>query len=349
MDLEKLLAFHKLIMGKPEEEKKNLANNFGIDYEKYNSRMKGKEKEAEFIVILKSLEALNHFEAYDESLSHITNEYTPDFNIELIDGYKFMLEVKHTEKDIFKISQGNLQRRIDFATRHEIPLRFAISINGMWGLFTSETLQSNNGKLSLKDFLGPTSQSWLDTELATCSYMFPKQIKIRSVYAKSHLKGMGINFPPYGELISYELYCGDKRVLRVKGKNSNFIIYTKYLEALQDRVANSNQEIEQTGEYTIITEFSNPDTPHSIPEYKFLLAPIEHTYQEDNESIIHYNAELAISKKDYCYLSVSGLRAVLSDLVDLGLEVIVFKDSNGYPFKTFADSFWTKRANDQND
>lgn len=93
----------------------------------------GKEKEADFIIILKSLEALKHFEAYDEGLSHITGEYTPDFKIEMCDGYEMLLEVKHTDKEIYRISQGNLIKRKTFADRHKLPLRFAISLKGLWG------------------------------------------------------------------------------------------------------------------------------------------------------------------------------------------------------------------------
>lgn len=56
------------------------------------------------------------------------------------DGYKMLLEVKHTDKKTFEISQGNLQKRKDFADRQNLPLRFAVSLKGLWGLFTVETL-----------------------------------------------------------------------------------------------------------------------------------------------------------------------------------------------------------------
>ncbi|WP_147348048.1 hypothetical protein [Clostridium sp. AM58-1XD] len=183
-----------------------------------------------------------------------------------------LLEVKHTDKEIFKISQGNLQKRKDFADRQNFPLRFAISLKGFWGLFTVETLIEKKGKLALGDFRGEKACSWLDIELATCSYMFEKQVKIRSVYSTNHAKGMGIHFEPYGQLISYELYYGDKRIFRAKGKESKYILHSIYLEALQDRVANINQDIEQHGDFTTITEYTDKRFPHIIPEYEFVLS-----------------------------------------------------------------------------
>ncbi len=345
MDLGILLAFNQLVMDKTEEEKRILAQQLNIDYEEYKKRMVGKEKEADFIVILKSLEVLKHFEAYDEGFSHITGEYTPDFRIEMSDGYKMLVEVKHTGKDYFEISQGNLQKRIDFAKRQNVPLRFAISLKGLWGLFTSETLQKKKGKLTIDDFRGEKSNSWLDAELATCVYMFPKQIKIKSVYSTNHAKGMEIQFEPYGQLVSYELYCDNKKIFRVKGKNSPYFQHSIYLEALHDRIANTNQDIEQNGEFTVITEYFNEGTPQLIPEYEFLLSPINHMRKIVNEKEIQYTSQLAISERDFSFLSVQMLRFLLSELVDLGMEIIVFRNDSGYAFKDYATNFWHKKTN----
>lgn len=345
MDLGILLAFNQLVMDKTEEEKRILAQQLNIDYEEYKKRMVGKEKEADFIIIMKSLEVLKHFEAYDEGLSHITGEYTPDFRIEMNDGYKMLLEVKHTDQDFFKISQGNLQKRIDFAKRQNIPLRFAISLKGLWGLFTSETLQEKKGKLTLDDFRGEKSNSWLDIELATCVYMFPKQVKIRSVYSTSHAKGMEVQFEPYGQLVSYELYCDNKKIFRVKGKNSPYFRHSIYLEALHDRIANINQDIQQNGEFTVITEYSDEGTPQLIPEYEFLLSPINHMRKMVNEKEIQYTSQIAISERDFSFLSVQMLRFLLSELVDLGMEIVVFRNDSGYAFKDYAANFWHKKTN----
>lgn len=344
MDLENLLAFNQLVMDKTEEEKKTFAQQLDIDYNEYQQRIIGKEKEADFIIIMKSLEILKHFEAYDEGFSHITKEYTPDFKIEMNDGYKMLVEVKHTDKDTFKISQGNLQKRVNFANRQNLPLRFAVSLKGIWGLFTSKTLQQKGGKLTLDDFRGKKSNSCLDSELGTCSYMFAKQVKIKSVYSTNHTKGIGIQFEPYGQLVSYELYCDNKKIFRVKGKNSPYIQHSIYLEALHDRMANSNQDIMQNGEFTVITEYFEKDTPHFIPEYEFLLAPINHLSKRVNEKEIAYNSQLAITEHDFSFFSVQMLRFLLSELVDLGMEIIVFRNNSGYTFKEYATNFWHKKC-----
>lgn len=343
MDLNKLLAFNQLVMDMQEDEKKKLAEDLHIDYGEYQKRMIGKEKEADFIIILKSLDVLKHFEAYDEGLSHITGEYTPDFKIEMNDGYKMLLEVKHTDKEIYKISQGNLQKRIDFANNQNLPLRFAVSLKGLWGLFTTEYLLEKKGKLTLADFKGENACSWLDNELGTCSYMFEKQVKFRSVYSTNHSKGMGIQNASYGQLISYELYYDDKRIFRAKGKNSRFKPYSICLEALQDRVANINQDIEKNGEFTIITEYTDRDVTQIIPEYEFVLAPVKHMCKRINSSEVTYSSQLAISERGFNFLPIQWFRIMLSELVDLGLDIIVFRNHEGYMFNDYVDIFWNRK------
>ena len=342
MELNQLLAFNQLVIDKPENEKMKLAKELDINYEEYKKRMVGKEKEADFIIILKSLDALKHFEAYDEGLSHITNEYTPDFKVELKDGYKMLIEVKHTDKEVFKISQGNLKKRIEFANNQKLPLRFAVSLKGIWGLFTTETLLEKRGRLQLEDFIGEKAYSWLDRELETCSYMFKKQIKIRSVYSTDYLKGMEIWHDTYGQLVSYELYYGDRRIFRAKGKNSKFIPYSIYLEALQDRVANSNQDIERNGKFTVITEYTDAKISQFILEYEFVLAPVRHMCKNVDSQVVAYSSQSAIADRKFKFLSVQDLRCKLFELVNLGLEIKVFKNNEGIDFQNYAEQFWNK-------
>lgn len=339
-ELDKILAFHTLVIGKQEIEKQRLAEIHNIDYEEYKRRIIGKEKEAEFLVILRALKAINHIEAYDEEVSKITDEKTSDYKVELSDGYKMLIEVKHTDKEKYSISGGNLQARIDFAKNNNLPLRFAISIKGYWGLFTAEYLQSKNGKITLSDFIsdkGMTS-TW-DNELETCSYLFPANIQIKSVYTHNHPKSLGIGFDPYGELVSYELTCNGKRIIRVKGKKSKDISTMILIEALQDRLANSKQEIIEDNDYTVIVD--KTDGINMIPEYSFLLAIIEHMdlsgldTRDDNLSYVS-------TKKEFNYPTLEYIRIAMSILVQNGLDIVVFKGNNGYRFRDYQRYFWNK-------
>lgn len=340
-DLNKIIAFHTLVIGKEESEKRRLAEIHEIDFEEYKRRIVGKEKETEFLVILRALKALKHIEAYDEEVSRITDEKTSDYKVELADGYKMLIEVKHTDKEKYSISNGNLQARMDFAKAMNLPLRFAISIKGYWGLFTAEYLQSKNGKITLSDFIsekGMTS-TW-DNELETCSFLFPKNIQIKSVYAHNHHKSLGVSFDPYGELVSYELSCNGKRIIRVKGKNSKDLSTMILIEGLQDRLANCEQEIYQDNGYTIIID--KTQEINMIPEYQFLLAIIEHMNLSELDTRDD-NISYVSTQKDFQYPTLEYVRSAMSILVQNGLDIAVFKGNVGYRFDDYQRNFWVKR------
>ena len=38
------------------------------------------------------------------------------------------------------------------------------------------------------------------------------------------------------------------------------------------------------------------------------------------------------------------LRAILSELVSLGLDIVVFRNNYGYKFKDYAENFWNKTS-----
>lgn len=276
-DLNKILAFQQMMPYLDKEHQESLANTLNMDLKEIDRRLVGKNKEDEFILILLFMEVCKNITGFDEGVSQLLKTATSDLLIELKSGTKFMLEIKHTNKEKYSISVGNLQKRVDYAHKYGLNLFFAISIKGYWMLFDETYLQKKHGKIDISDM----TKSRLDEILQCVSYIFPKSLRIKSVYSNSADKALGIQFDPYGKLVSYELLYNNRRIFRVKGKNSPYKGYTMILEALQDRLSMDTQTIEQQGKYTIINESFSNDS-NAISEYKFLLAPIEHTVTEVN-------------------------------------------------------------------
>ena len=79
-------------------------------------------------------------------------------------------------------------------------------------------------------------------------------------------------------------------------------------------------------------------------EYEFILSPIKHLCKEINSKQIKYNSQLAISEHQFDYLSVQMLRVILSELVRLGLDIVVFRDNYGYRFNDYVEIFWNKTS-----
>lgn len=327
-DLNKILAFQQLMPYLSEEEQEALANTMGMDLDEINQRLIGKNKEDEFILILLFMNICESIAAFDEGVSQLLKTSTSDLLIELKDGRKFMLEIKHTDKEKYSISMKNLKDRIDFANKYNLDLYFAVSIKGLWMLFHSSYLQRKSGKINVSDYL----KSELDDILGSTTYMFHPGLRIRSVYSTDpKAKTTWINFEPYGKLVSYEMYFNDKKIFRVKGKNSKNLIYTVLLEALQDCLANDTQKIEQSNSFTIINE--SLESYHFIPEYKFLLAPMEHTsYNINTKYTAHSYIEQA--KVDQKLLNMrftpEQIRGVLTFLSNNGVDISFVENKQIY-------------------
>ena len=220
-------------------------------------------------------------------------------------------------------------------------LRFAISIKGFWGLFTSDFISSKKGKITIADFMNEERNSWFDRELETCSYMFQKPLKIISVYSSETTEGLGVFFEPYGELIFYELYYSDRLILRVDHNDNSKRLHMFILETVQDRLSNTFQNIITDGNLTTIVEHNEKSPCQCYAEYRFIMAIIRHMRYTDRNS--RDNVFLVANEGDNHVLPVEYIRFVMSDLFDLGVEIICFKDGFGYRFDDYRSKFWTKK------
>jgi len=330
--LEDILAFMQLEDKLDLESQESLLKEMGTTREEMNNRLKGKNMEDEFLLILLFMGVCEKMSAFDEGVSKLLGTKTPDFIVDLKNGEKLLLEIKSTEKEKFKISMGNLKKRIDYAKGVERELYFAIKMFNMWLLYPATYLEKNRGKIKITDI----NNSHLDKILGVGSYVFPSNLKIRSIYEKdNNKKGLGVKFDPYGELTSYELWYEDKRIIRVRGKKSPYLHYMFLLEALQDRLANIEQDIDEVGDITIIKDCDNGVNPNIISEYSFLLSPIMHS-MKDNRDVLNtassFVSELKstsnkIPIKDY---RIGLYRAFIKEVAGLGIPIQYIKNGEIY-------------------
>lgn len=324
-DFNKILAYDQIMPYLDQPAREAIANTLGMSIEEMEKRLRGKHKEDEFILILLFMDACKNITAFDEGVSQLLKTATSDLLIELKNGTKFMLEIKHTDKEEYSISSGNLQERIDYAKIHSLDLYFAISIKGFWMLFPSDYLKSKKGKISVTDY----RNSKLDEIIGCYSYIFPPNLLIKSVYSTNTKKSCGIKFDPYGELVSYELYYNDRKIFRVKGKNSSYLGYSILLEALQDRMSVDSQTIVHDGNYTIITETFDKNN-NIISEYLFLLSIMEHTVDKNGEKYTPHTY-IENAKTDNQLLNnrfkLDHVRGVIQFLVNNGVEIMYIKNS----------------------
>ena len=115
-DIEKITAFKNIAPCLSPDRQTELARDLDIDLERLPHRLAGLTNEDEFCLILSYLESCNHIISFDEGISVLTESYPPDLLIQLKDGRNIFVEIKSKDAGpAWKISKGNLDKRIEFA------------------------------------------------------------------------------------------------------------------------------------------------------------------------------------------------------------------------------------------
>ncbi|WP_196221659.1 hypothetical protein [Leptospira weilii] len=145
-DIEKLTAFNEIRSYLSQEDQDELLRKLNIDQTNIKGRLRGLSNEDEFVMILDYLKCAKHIVSINESSSFLTESYQSDLLVQLKTDEKLFIEIKSKEDSNFKISGGNLDKRINFSGDFGFPLYFAIKLRKNWVLVTSDYLKKNAGK-----------------------------------------------------------------------------------------------------------------------------------------------------------------------------------------------------------
>lgn len=95
------------------------------------------------------------------------------------------------------------------------------------------------------------------------------------------------------------------------------------LEALQYRLSMDKQDIKQSGDFTVITEEFTHDY-NCISEYRFLLAPVEHTFYDSKNKYTPHNY-IEQAKVDKSLLenrfNLDHIRRIMQYLANNGIDI----------------------------
>ena len=134
-DVEKLVAFNNIRSYLSQDDQKDLLTKLALDEKNLHLRLRGLNIEAEFFIIIHLLDSCKHILSFDEGTSVLTQSYSPDSCLALSNNKKILVEIKSKEEFQYKISAGNLQKRVDFASEIGFKLYFAVKLKSFWGLY----------------------------------------------------------------------------------------------------------------------------------------------------------------------------------------------------------------------
>ena len=333
-NFEKIINLDGLIFEYDEDKQKEILNFFGIPYDEYKKRIIGKNKEFEFLLILYLTENFESILGYDEKISNLSKEYTSDLIVTPKNEKKFLLEIKHTDKESFEISLGNLRKRMEFAKKEGLDLFFAISIKGFWMLFDAKYIEEKKGKIVVDDAIN----SKLYEILKIFSYVFYSKLgydkgnfKVISVFSKTEKNNLEIMHNDYGKLLSFEFFADDKEIFKINFENKEKISLIYILEGIFDKISNGEQKIYNFSDKTYIIEKIN--APIFVSEIEFLLSPIEHIIGNDYKryDIPKYTKKLVLGEENLKNnITLVHIRNVIDYLVVEGVKISCSKNGTEY-------------------
>jgi len=320
--IEMIKAFHSIKSFLNEQDQKLLVQKLGLTKDDLEIRMKGKDDEIEFILMLYLLRSCKNMVGFEEGVSALTGTYTPDLLVELQNGEKIFIEIKSTNEKKYKISKGNFDNRVKFTKDFGYPLYFAIKLKGFWMLFDSDYMLSRHLKIDISCF----KYSKLDKITGNRKFAFPKELRISTYYSKSSNKNIGIGFEPYGKLVKYSLFFGDKLLFTIDKNSEKQIGLTFLLEGLQDSMSNQEQKISHLSEDITQIEEKFIREYTQIDSGTLLQAPIKHILN-DNGNMTDLNAyfrDIASSTKRNLIFAEKFHEAIFY-LIELGVPILEVK------------------------
>ena len=201
------------------EQFNNILTGLGVDSNNFEGRIKGLEREYEFIGNLYICNTCKEIIPIDEEFTSNVGEKSCDAIIILKNDEKIMVEIKSTTKEEYCISNGNFESRVDWANKNGYKLYFAINLYNYWALYSVEQLKLWNRKVTINNI----PESLLSEVFGIVYYMSMNNIKFISTYSSdSSCENLGIKDIETGSnLIKEEIYVNDELVKEVTPINNN--------------------------------------------------------------------------------------------------------------------------------
>ncbi|MCF7859792.1 MAG: hypothetical protein K9N07_10805 [Candidatus Cloacimonetes bacterium] len=319
-DIEKIIAYNNVKCYLNENQRKELLQSLNINKSNLKTRLRGLIAESEFYIIMHLLNSCKHILSFDESTSVLTNSYSPDCLLVLNDNSKIFVEIKSKDKREYKISRGNLRKKIDFADCFGIKLYFAVKFKHHWGLFNSDFVVSRKGNLRFPE---DYRDSVFEEVFNSRSIIFPKGIKVKKYYSKNKDALIGIQHQQYGNLYKYEFFFNDILIFSIDKRNEVDTIKSVVLELLHDAMNQQNSKLisNKNDEFILIQRLMSNIV---CWDFQFLFTHLNHI---KNDLGLRYDAtsfyKNIVEERGRSYFTLELLFTVLNQLIDAGVPIIV--------------------------
>lgn len=317
--LEEIMAYYNLLPFMKNEDWVEIGKKLEISQDDLK-RVLGKTLEDYFFVMVRCYTNVEAAIVFNEALSKLTDTPSPDGLILFKDGKKLLVEVKSTTETVWKCSKGRPLNQKELAGKLGIDLCFAIFLNGYWGIYDYEFIESRNFKIEHPtDLKFSKFDSLFNPEII----QIPKGLKIIRHYSfkKDAVSPLMIFDPRLGHQIKYRVTYGN--------------LYRDFNHPLPF-MAFIPIELSISLLYLAIIRQIDNDTTEVIHEcetdlwlydYRFVLDPIQITISDNSDS-----GKKFFNTSSFIAHGLSMGKINFPDVKDKGLSLIEDFQKHGFPF-----------------
>jgi len=327
--IEKVKAYHSIKCFLDDNQKQIVADMLGLEQVDTTTRIKGKDNEIEFLLMIYLLEWCESIVGFEEGVSKLTDSVSSDFLVIMKDGTRLVIEVKSTEKRRIKISRNLILQKQEFAESVNAKLYFAVKIKSYWMLLDSDYILNQDRKLTLEEDL---SKSMFTDIFGERVFIFPKGLKLTSIYDNDAKKHLNIHNSDYGPLIRYKLEYNGQKIFTVNSYLHNDYAMIFLYENLQDFMSIQHQEIKIDGRKTIVIEELVDDNSMMYLS-SFLMAPIKHLISEANGVLDYHQFLMNLIDGDKNFIKRHHILSSFAFLVKRGYDIYENRKEGIYSFR----------------
>ena len=312
--LEKILAYYNIKPFMKDDDWVELGRKIKINQTDLR-RIGGKTLEDYFFVMVQCYDNVEGTIVFNEALSKLTDTPSPDGLILFKNGNSFLIEVKSTTEPTWSYSKNRLQKQKEFANKIGLDLFFAIFLNGYWGVYDYDFIESKKFKIEHpQDIRSSLFDSLFDPQLVK----IPKGLKIIKHYSTNAnaVSPTGTYDPGYGHQTKFAISYGNlyREFLRPEPALAFAAVDASIYNFTVNRINDEVQEVIQE----CLTDIC-------IYDYRFVLEPIQMSMNEVNKKNFNVSSFIAYS------LSIGKVYFIQAK--ENGISFIEYLKQIGFPFE----------------
>ncbi|MGV7116668.1 hypothetical protein [Paenibacillus kyungheensis] len=246
----------------------------------------------------------------------------------MANGRRLAVETKSTEKERWKISIAEMNKKQKIADILNGELYFAVKLQDRWGLYPADYVKQQHFKINKDDL--KHSEVYI---LGERYFIIQDELKFKDICTPEIKKSLQVKYPNYGYIERMTIELNNRPILRIHSSSiTRLRCYMFILTYFSDTALSLSPQVQSIDRNrTLMTSTLPEETAFSLSSV--MLNPIFHILKVpgDAHNLSSYMTDIVdkiTDPEDYTYYRMhpQDVLAILYELNDKGVRIQEFRD-----------------------